>query len=69
MAATPSFHPTCPRCSTGHGIANTVGFSGDQRSITYRCPQCQHGWTETDQVPRLVGLDPPIPATVAAFLK
>jgi len=62
MSASPSFKPLCPFCSLGHGIANTVGFSGNERTISYRCSHCQHGWKETDQVPRLVGLDETIPS-------
>lgn len=62
MSAAPSFNPGCPRCSFGHGIANTVGFTralvAGSRTVA---PQCQDVWTETDQVRRLLGLNPPIP--------
>ena len=62
MSASSSFSPTCPSCQRGDGLANSVGITGDQRTITYRCSSCSHTWTATDTVPRLVALYQPNPS-------
>ena len=38
--------------------ANAVGFTVNQRTVTYSCSECGLRWTATDYVPRLVVLDP-----------
>lgn len=57
----PSFNPTCPTCSASHGVPKVVGFTGDERTITYQCASCSHRWTATDHVPQLIALYPPSP--------
>jgi hypothetical protein len=68
MSASPSFSPTCSWCSTGHGIPTSVGFTGNQRTVTYRCPECQHAWTETEWVPRLM-MQPEPPSSTPRFFQ
>ena len=65
----PSFSPTCPSCSTGHGVPNMVGFTGNQRTVTYHCSSCGLAWTASDYVPRLVALEPPIPSPRSPFFQ
>jgi transposase-like protein len=54
MSISPSFSPTCPSCKRSEGVANSVGFTGEQRTVGYRCPLCLHTWTSTDYLTPLV---------------
>ena len=58
MSSSSPFSLTCPSCELNHGVAKSVGFTGDQRTIEYKCPSCNHVWTATDHVPRLIALEP-----------
>ena len=60
MSSSPSFSPTCPSCELNYGVAKSVGFTGDERTIGYKCPSCNHVWTATDHVPRLIAPEPAI---------
>lgn len=61
MSASPSFNPLCPSCELNHGEPKVVGFSGDERTITYQCVSCSHRWNATDHVRQLIALYPPVP--------
>jgi transposase-like protein len=49
--ATSEFHPRCPFCSDGHGLARSVEIAGTTRTVTYRCDHCQQKWSVADRVP------------------
>lgn len=61
MTAPPSFRPTCPSCKRGEGVPNTVGISGTERTVTFRCVKCEHSWTARDTVSTLIPHDPLLP--------
>ena len=61
MSTTLSFDPLCASCSIGHGVPKRIGFTGDERTITYECASCSHRWTATDHVHRPIALDPLVP--------
>ncbi len=54
MSSSSQFKPPCPSCQAGIGRANTVGITGEERTVTYSCAQCGHTWKETDYVPMTV---------------
>ena len=58
MSASLSFNPTCPACELNPGVPKIVGFTGDERTITYQCASCGHRWTATDHVHRVIALYP-----------
>jgi hypothetical protein len=44
--------PACPACKRGSGRICGVTVGATQRTPTYVCEDCQHGWTTTEQDPR-----------------
>jgi len=45
------FHPRCPFCINGHGLARNVAIAGTTRTVTYRCDHCEQMWSVADRVP------------------
>jgi hypothetical protein len=43
-------------------------LTGNQRTVAYRCPECQHAWTETEWVPRLM-MQPEPPSSTPRFFQ